>query len=58
MNALKGSGAIILDQRSAVSLTPEEEQKIAEILIDSSLFQEMSLADRKKLVQYVLAMYY
>ncbi len=49
---------ITLDHLERIGLTPEEEQKIASILIDSSLFLEMSLADRKRLVQYLLTMYY
>jgi len=50
--------AITPDHREKDDLSPEEEQKIVSILIDSSLFMEMSLADRKKLVQYLLTMYY
>ncbi len=51
-------GTITLDRPETTGLTPEEEEKIVNILIDSSLFQEMSLADRKRLVQYLLTMYY
>jgi hypothetical protein len=51
-------GAITLDQRETTGLTREEELKIIDILIDSSLFLEMSLADRKRLIQYLLTMYY
>ena len=51
-------GTITLDQRDTTGLTREEEQKIVNILIDSSLFLEMSLADRKRLIQYLKTMYY
>ncbi len=46
------------EQREETGLTPEEEKKIANILIDSALFLEMSPADRKRLIQYILTMYY
>jgi hypothetical protein len=51
-------GTITLDQRETTGLTREEEQKIINILIDSSLFLEMSLSDRKRLIQYLKTMYY
>ncbi len=46
------------EQRKETGLTPEEEKKIANILIDSALFLEMSPADRQRLIQYILTMYY
>jgi hypothetical protein len=49
---------ITLDQRRTTGLTREEEEKIVSILIDSSLYLEMSLADRKRLIQRLLTMYY
>jgi len=49
---------LTLDQRQTTGLTREEEEKIVSILINSSLYLEMSLADRKRLIQYILMMYY
>jgi hypothetical protein len=57
MSTMIDLGSITLDQRATTGLTPEEEKKIGNILIDSSLFQ-MSLADRKRLIQYIVTMYY
>jgi hypothetical protein len=46
------------DQGRTTGLTRGEEEKIVSILINSSLYLEMSLADRKRLIQYILTMYY
>ena len=46
------------DQGRTTGLTREQEEKIVSILINSSLYLEMSLADRKRLIQYILTMYY
>ena len=48
---------ITLEQQTT-GLTREEKEKIVSILIDSSLYLEMSLADRRRLIQYLLTMYY
>ncbi len=58
MGTPKEQSATTPDPKESTGLTPEEEQKIVNILIDSSLFLEMSPADRKRLVQYLLTMYY
>ena len=58
MGATMESNTITLDQREAAGLSTEEEQKIVNILINSSLFLEMSPSDRKRLVRYLLTMYY
>lgn len=57
MGTMIGLESITLDQRETSGLTREEEKKIVNILIDSSLFLDMSLADRKRLIQYILTMY-
>jgi hypothetical protein len=51
-------GTITLDRRETAGVTQEQEQKIINILIDSSLFLEMSLEDRKRLIQYLKTLYY
>ena len=52
-----GLKSITLYHQETSGLTWEEEKKIVNILIDSSLYLEMSLADRKRLIQYILTMY-
>jgi hypothetical protein len=51
-------GTITRDRRETAGIAQEQEQKIINILIDSSLFLEMSLEDRKRLIQYLKTMYY
>ncbi len=58
MGTTIGLKSITLDQQTTSGLTWEEEKKIVSILIDSSLYLDMSLADRKRLIQYILTMYY
>jgi hypothetical protein len=58
MGTMIEMNTITLDQRRTSGLTRAEEEKIVSILIDSSLYLEMSLADRKRLIHYLLAMYY
>ena len=58
MGTMIKMSTITLDQRQTTGLTREEEEKIVSILIDSSLYLEMSLADRKRLIQYIMTMYY
>jgi len=58
MSTMIGLESITLDQQETSGLTREEEKKIVNILIDSSLFLEMSLADRKRLIRYIMTMYY
>jgi hypothetical protein len=57
MGTTIGLKSITLNQQETSGLTWEEEKKIVNILIDSSLYLEMSLADRKRLIQYILTMY-
>jgi hypothetical protein len=57
MGTMIGLESVMLDQWAA-GLTREEEEKLVCILIDSSLYLEMSLADRKRLIRYLLTMYY
>ncbi len=58
MGTTIGLKSITLDQQKTSGLTWEEEKKIVSILIDSSLYLDMSLADRKRLIQFILTMYY
>ena len=58
MGTMIEMNAITLDQRRTTGLSREEKEKIVSILIDSSLYLEMSLADRKRLIQYLLTIYY
>ncbi len=58
MGTTIGLESITLDQQETSGLTREEEKKIVSILIDSSLFLEMSLEDRKRLIRYIMTMYY
>ncbi len=58
MGTTTGLKSITPDQQKTSGLTWEEEKKIVNILIDSSLYLDMSLADRKRLIQYILTMYY
>ena len=58
MGTMIGLKSITLNQQETSGLTREEERKIVNILIDSSLYLDMSLADRKRLIQYILTMYY
>jgi len=57
MGTMIGLKSITLNQQETSGLTREEERKIVNILIDSSLYLDMSLADRKRLIQYILTMY-
>jgi hypothetical protein len=57
MGTMIGLKSITLNQQETSGLTREEEKKIVNILIDSSLYLDMSLADRKRLIQYILTMY-
>lgn len=57
MGTMIATDTFTLDQRAA-GLTREEEIKLVSIVIDSSLYLEMSLADRKRLIRYLLTMYY
>jgi hypothetical protein len=58
MGTQPGMESITLDKHEISGLTREEEKKIVSILIDSSLFLEMSPEDRKRLIRYLLTMYY
>jgi len=43
---------------NAYTLTLELEKEIASTLINSSLYQELSPADRRRLIDYILTMYF
>ena len=58
MGTMIKMNTITPDQRQTTGLTREEKEKIVSILIDSSLYLEMSLADRQRLIQYILTLYY
>ena len=57
MGRMIGLKSITPNQQETSGLTWEEEKEIVNILIDSSLYLDMSLADRKRLIQYILTMY-
>lgn len=47
-----------MNEQEMLNITREQEKEITSILIDSSLYPEMSEADRQKLLHYLVASYF
>jgi hypothetical protein len=54
MDAMLEVGAITQDRGRTTGLIRSEEEYLVNILIDSSLYLEMSLAERKRLIRYLM----
>lgn len=47
-----------MNESPAYSLTHEQEKEIIDILIDSSLYLDMELAERYRLLHFIVASYF
>lgn len=47
-----------MKQKETMKTTWEQEKEIMNILIDSSLYQEMSQAERQKVLNYLVSSYF
>jgi hypothetical protein len=47
-----------MNQKGTINISRDPEKEIASILIDSSLYLEMSPADRQKLIRYLASSYF